>query len=99
MRKQTLNLKWHIAESDAEWERLQVLLLPDIPPAIRRRLQLKRYLWSAATILLLLAVTATWWRNSTQASLQAAEAALRTACSRNPWRWLRLAATDWPPLS
>lgn len=84
MSKQTPKLEWIVEESEAEWERLQTLLPLELTPALRRRLQLKRTLWSMATVLLLLVVIGEGWRRTTQAKLQADEADLRTVVAQKP---------------
>ena len=63
MHKQAPKLEWQIAESDADWERLQALS-PDRAPDTNRRLRLKHYLWSGAALLLLLVGVGEWWRTA-----------------------------------
>jgi hypothetical protein len=73
MRKQTPNLEWQIAESEAEWEHQQAQRRPEVTPANSGRLRQQRDLWCMATLLLLLVGTGEWWQRSTAASLQVAE--------------------------
>lgn len=84
MHKQPPKLEWRFSENDVEWERLQALLPPGITPAIRRRLQVKHSLWTVAMSVLLLTGAGGWWRYTTQASLQAAAAELRTTVEQKP---------------
>src|SRR5262245_38381866 len=80
MDKRTPSIEWTVAESDAEWERLQEPTLPDGEPAAHPHRRLQRYLWGAAVLLLLLGITGDWrWRATQVRAHQAAADATATA--------------------
>lgn len=84
MRKQTPDLEWQIAESEAEWEHQQALRRPEVTPASSCRLRQQRDLWCMTTLLLLLVVAGEWWQRSTAASLQVAETDPRLPVQQMP---------------
>lgn len=84
MCKQTSKLEWHIAESDAEWEQQQALLLPELALATNHHLRQKCHLWSVVMALLLLISAGGWWRYATQAKLRATAEELRTTVQQKP---------------
>jgi hypothetical protein len=59
MPNRTTPVEWHVAESDAEWQRLSAPETPDLAPG-QRRLVFQRFLGSVALLLCLLTVV--WWR-------------------------------------
>jgi hypothetical protein len=67
MNKRTPRVEWMIAQSDADWERLQGPPLPDCKPAAPRRRLLQRSFWSMAALFLLLMSAGDWWWRATQA--------------------------------
>jgi hypothetical protein len=54
MRKSIPVVEWYIAESDADWERQRMLLLPEIIPAAHPRLYLKHAVCGVMALLFLL---------------------------------------------
>lgn len=69
MHKPKPPIEWHVAESEAEWQRLCAPPLPDatLNPATQRRLAAQRLLGSVAILLCLL--TGAWWWHTDQATL------------------------------
>lgn len=66
MWKQASTIDWQVAESEAEWERLQAPLLPVETPAADPALRLRRFARRAVALLLLLASAGGWgWRPGT----------------------------------
>jgi hypothetical protein len=64
MSKQAPTIDWHIAESEAEWERLQATLRPVQPPVSHRRL-LQHYGLAAGILLLVLVGVGEWlWQTT-----------------------------------
>src|SRR5689334_6919429 len=64
MRKRGPSVDWQIAENEAEWERLQAVVLPERAPVPHRR-RLQRYCWSAGILLLLLVGVGDWRSRTT----------------------------------
>jgi hypothetical protein len=69
MNKQPPNVEWHIAHSDADWERLQGLALPESEPTANRPRPLLHYLWRMAALLLPLVTGGSGWWHPEQATL------------------------------
>jgi hypothetical protein len=74
MRKQAPDIEWQIVESDADWERLHISLLPDITSDTLHGLRLQRSLSPAVVLLLLLASAGGWWWRSALGSAHQAAA-------------------------
>jgi hypothetical protein len=69
MDKRSPTVEWHIAHSEAEWERLQGSLLPESEPSANHHQLLQYYFWRVAALLLLLAISGSTWRPTEQAAL------------------------------
>jgi hypothetical protein len=94
MDNRTPNVEWIIAQNDTEWEGLQGPPLPNSESAAHRRLPLKRYIWSVATLFLLLASAGGWLWHTDQAGLQQAKVDVTAAAQQELW-----AAPDPEPLA
>src|SRR5262245_39278931 len=80
MNKRTPSVEWTIAESDAEWERLQGSPPSEGEADAHRQRRLKQYLWSVAVLLLLMVGGSDWWWHTAQVRAhQAAAGATATA--------------------
>jgi hypothetical protein len=85
MRKQAPDVEWHVVESDADWERRSILLLPEIVLVSNRHLPLKHYLWRMAALLpLLTSVGGGLWRTD-QVSLPPLTADGTTIAQEERW--------------
>lgn len=80
MRKQRSNLEWHIAESDAEWERLYVPPpLSHLTPGANQHSLLERSFWNMGALLLLLVGIGYWAWRTEQARVRHADAQMTVA--------------------
>src|SRR5215213_9753471 len=95
MRKQAPTVEWHIAESDADWERLRGAARPDSEPTSVSGWYLNRYFWGVAALFLLLASAGGWVWHSEQDRTQPAEAKI-TVTAHQELGTIALAALPWP---